>query len=274
MRAEIMTGPALDVGFDQSVAGRVAVVTGSTSGIGLEIAANLRERGASVIVNSRSIEGIDAAVAELERMNPAAEDARVLGIRADMTDPADIQHLADRVREEFGRVDILVNNAGRTLVKSSVDISAAEWIDSLNLNLTGPFLCSQAFGRMMLERGHGVIVNIGSIFGVVGSARRAAYCSAKHALIGLTKVLASEWGPSGLRVCIVNAGYVNTPMVQDFLNAGVISRARLEERIPAGRLATPAEVADAVTFLVSDRAEYANGAQINLDGGWLSNSGW
>lgn len=258
----------------EQLTGRVAVITGSSSGIGLEVAKAFRAAGASVVLNARSPATLQAAVEEVALVETSSAGAKVSGVQADVTCSRDVGRLRTEVLRDFSRVDILVNNAGRTQVAESLTLSLDDWNDILSLNLTAAFLCSQGFGRVMTDQGSGVIVNIGSIFGVVGSARRAAYCASKHALVGLTQVLASEWGPLGVRVCIVNAGYVATPMVQRMLDAGTLSEPTLAKRIPAGRLALASEVAAAVTFLASERAAYGNGAQLNLDGGWLSNSGW
>lgn len=256
------------------LAGQVAVVTGSSSGIGLEVAKSLRADGASVVLVARDRDRLEAAALDVRDVDTAATEAQVSAIPADVTDLRDVERLCGRVLDEFSRADVLINNAGRTLVADSLTLSLEDWNDIVSVNLTAAFLCCQAFGRVMIRQAAGVIVNIGSIFGVVGSARRAAYCSTKHALAGLTKVLASEWGPHGVRVCIVNAGYVRTPMVQRMLDSGVLSEPALATRIPAARLAEAAEVAAAVAYLVSDRAAYANGTALNLDGGWLANSGW
>ena len=166
--------------------GRVAVVTGSTSGIGLAIARRLGQTGASVIVNSRSQERADATAAEF-----TAEGLRAAGAGADVSTPDGVRALFERTIEKFGTVDILVNNAGRPSVTPSDELSLESWRATLDLNLTGPFLCSQAAGRIMLAKGSGAIVNVSSIFGSVAIPGRLAYGVSKHGLDGLTKMLAA-----------------------------------------------------------------------------------
>lgn len=253
--------------------GKVALVTGSSDGIGFEVARELRAAGATVVLNGRNPERLSQARKTLEQEDVSGSP-EVHEVPADVEDPNQAQALVVEALDRCGRLDILVNNAGRTLVKPSLELADSDWLGVVSLNLTAPFICSRTAAKAMIEQGGGVIVNIGSIFGVVGSARRVAYCATKHGLVGMTRALASEWGPVGIRVCVVNPGYVDTPMVHRTIESGAIDVTRLRSRIPAGRLAEGQEVARLVRFLTSDDAAYANGAEINLDGGWLSHSGW
>jgi NAD(P)-dependent dehydrogenase (short-subunit alcohol dehydrogenase family) len=177
-----------------SLTDRVAIVTGASRGIGAAIVETLAERGASVIASAHAADPPDALVAELE-----ARGLRVRGRIADVTDPAQVQDLADSTQREYGRIDVLVNNAGIGAVAPSETLSLERWSRVLAVNLTGPLLCSQAVGQHMLDAGRGAIINIGSIFGETGMPMRAAYAASKHGLVGLTRVLAIEWASRGVR---------------------------------------------------------------------------
>jgi NAD(P)-dependent dehydrogenase (short-subunit alcohol dehydrogenase family) len=246
---------------------RVALVTGSSAGIGLAVAQKLAADGASVVVNSRSQERADAAAA-------AVGGDRVIALAADVGDPASVQELVDRTVESFGRLDILVNNAGQSNAIPTTELAVEDWQRVLQLNLTGPFLCAQAAGRVMLAAGAGVIINLGSIWGHAGLPGRVAYASTKHAITGMTKVLASEWGPHGLRVLSVDPGYTETELVSQLLSSGAVDEKSILARTPSRRLAQPSEIAEMVAFMASDRAGFVNGSSVLVDGGWTAYGGW
>jgi 3-oxoacyl-[acyl-carrier protein] reductase len=234
------------------LAGRVAIVTGSSSGIGRAVAAELAGRGMTVVVTSRSDERARATAAAIEDDGGAA-----LGVAVELTDEGGPAALVDRVLDAFGRVDVLVNNAGAGQVADSETLAPDEWQRIIDIDLTAPFRCAQAVARPMLAAGRGVIVNISSLTGHIGLARRAAYTAAKHGLEGLTKTLGVEWARRGVRVMSVAPAYVDT-----------------ELRTPMGRLAEPREVARVVAFLASDEASFLTGSSVRVDGGWLADGGW
>jgi 3-oxoacyl-[acyl-carrier protein] reductase len=251
------------------LAGRVAIVTGSSSGIGRAVAAELAGRGMTVVVTSRSDERARATAAAIEDDGGAA-----LGVAVELTEEGGPAALVDRVLDAFGRVDVLVNNAGAGQVADSETLAPDEWQRIIDIDLTAPFRCAQAVARPMLAAGRGVIVNISSLTGHIGLARRAAYTAAKHGLEGLTKTLGVEWARRGVRVMSVAPAYVDTELLAGTSKAGGFTLDDVARRTPMGRLAEPREVARVVAFLASDEASFLTGSSVRVDGGWLADGGW
>ncbi len=245
---------------------RVALVTGAGSGIGRVTAQALAEAGADVIVTELP-ERLDRAretVAELQALG-----RRALALPLDVRDAASVAALVPAATAGFGRVDVLVNNAGVQIPRSALEVSESDWDAVVDVNLRGAFFVAQAVGRAMTEAGSGAIVNIASQMGLVGYYKRAAYCSAKAGLVNLTRVLALEWAPRGVRVNAVAPTFVRTP-----LTASTFADPELAEdiprRIPLGRLAQPEDVAAAVVFLASPAAAMITGHTLPVDGGWTA----
>lgn len=256
-------------GSEWSLDERVAIVTGSSAGIGRAIARELAAWGATVVVNARADERLRPVIEEIESQGGSA-----LAVAADLSTPDGPTGLVERAVEQLGRVDILVNNAGHGMIAPSEDLPREDWERTLDLLLTAPFLCAQAAGRHMLEAGRGVIVNVSSIVGHVALPRRAAYATAKAGLIGLTKTLAAEWADRGVRVVSVDPAYIATEFIQVSMSRDNFDKSVLERRTPLGRLGSPEEVARAVAFLASDAASYITGSSVLVDGGWLAYGGW
>jgi NAD(P)-dependent dehydrogenase (short-subunit alcohol dehydrogenase family) len=244
-----------------ALAGRTALVTGSTRGIGRAIAEALALAGARVAVNSR-----DGGAA---REVAAALGEGAVGIGADLVEPEGPSRLVAAALEALGGLDVLVNNAGTAMPADSLELSRSDWCRTLELDLGAVFFCSREAARHMLARGSGSIVSISSIQAFTPLARRAAYAAAKAGVVGLTRSLAAEWAPT-VRVNAVAPGYVATPMVEELVRAGSVDPGAVAARTPMRRMARPEEVAAAVVFLASDAAGYVTGETLMVDGGWTS----
>ena len=244
--------------------GRRALVTGASGDIGRAIALALADHGASVALVARRAEILESVAAEVRSRGV---DACVAP--CDVTDADSVATAAAAVDAAFGGIDILVNNAGGTrFIAPPLDINAPGFRKTLDLNLTGPFLMSQAFGRGMIERKHGVIVNVGSVAGLRPLPGMGPYSMAKAGLFQQTKVLARDWAPHSIRVNAVAPGFVDTSGWAAFDTDAVIAEA--EVSIPMRRWATADEVALPVVFLASPAAAYITGVTLVIDGGMLS----
>src|SRR5579871_845300 len=240
---------------------RVAVVTGSTQGIGRRVAETLAARGFDLVLTD-----LQASTATTRAVREQGRDA--LDLPGDISDEAQVGVLASEAIDRFGRVDVLVNNAGISSIGPAEEIAAAEWRRVLEVNLTGPFLASRAFGRTMLAARRGSIVNIASIAGLRAVADRAAYNASKHGLIGLTRTLAAEWGGRGVRVNAVCPGWVKTEMDEADQAAAHYTDDDIVGQVPLGRFAAPGDVAAAVAFLADDEVSgFVNGVALPVDGG-------
>jgi len=245
-----------------SLAGRRAVVTGGNRGIGAAIAFGLARAGADIISIHRSPEEppVAARVRELGRGYTA--------LHADLSLVDDLTMLADAAIDAHGPVDILVNNAGLQARHPAAAFPLEDWRLLLDTNLTAAFVLCQAFGRPMLERGRGAIVNVASLLSFQGGITVPAYAAAKAGLAGVTRALANEWAAGGVNVNAVAPGYIATELNTALLDDPVRGR-QIGERIPAGRWGQPEDVAGAVVFLCSPAAAYIHGHVLVVDGGWM-----
>jgi NAD(P)-dependent dehydrogenase (short-subunit alcohol dehydrogenase family) len=223
---------------------RVAVVTGAARGIGRRVALVLAEHRYAVAANDLSPP--EETLDELGRMG-----AEAVATPGDVSDEEAVREIVRSTIDSFGRVDVLVNNAGVSLISPAENTALSDWQRLLQINLTGPFLMCREFGKEMLRQGSGSIVNVSSVAGLLGVADRAAYNASKHALIGLTRTLAAEWGGRGVRVNAVCPGWVKTEMDQEDRASGGYTDEDIAGRVPMGRFATPEDVAQAIAFLAA-----------------------
>ncbi len=247
---------------------RVALVTGAARGIGRRVSLTLTGRGYRIAAND-----LEAPQDTVEELRSAG--AQALSVPGDVSGETAVRGMVEAVVAEFGRIDVLVNNAGISTIVPAEETTLADWNRTLAVNLTGPFLMCREFGREMLERGSGSIVNVSSVAGLLGISDRAAYNASKHGLIGLTRTLAAEWGGRGVRVNAVCPGWVKTEMDEEDQGAGGYTDADIEGRVPMGRFATPEDVARAVAFLADPEwSGFVNGHTLSVDGGWFGDGSW
>lgn len=243
------------------LAGRVAVVTGATSGIGRAAAAGLAAEGASVVVAGRSAE---RGAAVVDDIRAAGGDARF--VQTDVGRVADCERLVATAIEQLGRVDVLVNSAGVFPIAPVADVTEELFDSTFDVNVKGAYFCGRAALVHMAERGSGAVVNVSSVAGTLGFAGVSLYCASKGAIHTLTKSWAVEFAPRGVRVNAIAPGNVETPM-NDHLMADPQYRAAMLAITPAGRNGVTADIVPAVVYLASDDSAYCNGAILTIDGG-------
>lgn len=245
-----------------SLDGATVAITGAASGIGLAAAEAAAAVGAAVMLADRDRAALEAAHVELKRFGTPVAIHEV-----DVADAAGVQGLVEATRSAFGRIDGLVTSAGIERSMPTLELSEDDFDDVLRVNLKGTFLCAQAFGRAMIDAGSGgSIVTISSALAFSGRVDAAQYTASKGAVVSLTKSLAIEWGPRGIRVNSVAPGLIETP-----ITAGMPTQYReaYASRTPLGRTGTPADVAKVIRFLLTDEAAYVTGQTIVVNGGFL-----
>jgi D-threitol dehydrogenase (NAD+) len=251
-----MTSPAVDLDF--RLDDRVALVTGGASGIGAAIAAALAAKGARIAVADLDAAGAQTAAQAL------GPDSR--GFGCDVADAASVGAVVEEVMASFGRIDVLINSAGIVMLGPAEELALDAWDTTIDVNLKGTFLMCQAVGNRMLAAGRGVIVNMASQAASVALDQHVAYCASKFGVVGVSKVLASEWAGRGVRVNTISPTVVLTELGHKAWD-GPRGEA-MKELIPTGRFAYPDEIAAAAVFLASDAAAMINGADLVIDGGY------
>ena len=253
-----------------------AIVTGSTSGIGLGIANVLASKGANLVINGFG----DAAAIEAERANLEAKyGVKVVYSGADISKPSDVKAMVDLCVSSFGSVDILVNNAGIQYTESVENFPAERWDAIIAINLSGIFHAIQAALPHMKAKGFGRIINIASVHGLIGSTHKVAYVAAKHGVVGMSKVVALETAGSGITCNTICPGWVHTPLVQKQIEAkaaeqGISVEEATEQLLiakqPSKQFATPEQMGELAAFLSSEAAAQMTGIAIPVDGGWTA----
>lgn len=242
--------------------GRTSVVTGSTRGLGRAFARALAEAGSNIVVVGRDAEAAAEVEAELQDLGVG-----VLTVLADVTSRPDIERLLDETVSRFGRADVLVNNAGACIHKPALEVTDDEWRDVMSVNVDGLFIASQVFGRHMIERGGGSIVNVGSMSASIVNRPQwqPAYNASKAAVQHLTRSLAAEWAPSGVRVNAIAPGYMHTDMAP--VDDPQFYRHWIEDA-PQQRAGEPDELGPAMVFLASEASSFMTGSVLTIDGGY------
>lgn len=243
---------------------RVILVVGGAGGIGAETSARLAAEGVRVVIADLNTSQAQAKVDEI-----AAAGGQAIGVECDITNPESCERAAQTAAERFGRLDGLVNCAGISKPHDSISLPPADWARMVDVQLNGAFYIAQACAKRMWDAG-GAMVFITSTNAEAAFPRRAAYCAAKAGLAMLTKVLAIEWAEKRIRVNAVGPTYVATEMTVRNIAAGNVNEAQIKARIPLGRLAQPADIAGAVSFLLSGQAGFITGHSLYVDGGWLA----
>jgi len=243
---------------------RVILVTGGASGIGAETSMRLALAGARIVIADLNADRAQAKAAGI-----VAGGGQAIVVPCDITNPEQCEGAAQAAVDQFGQLDGLVNCAGISRPHDSISLPPADWAAMVDVQLNGAFYMAQASAKRMWAKG-GAIVFITSTNAEAAFPRRAAYCSAKAGVAMLTKVLAVEWAEKRIRVNAIGPAYVATEMTQRNIASGNLNEAQIKARIPLGRLAQPGDVADAVSFLLSDQASFITGHSLYVDGGWLA----
>jgi 2-deoxy-D-gluconate 3-dehydrogenase len=246
-----------------SLRGRTALVTGARRGIGAAIAAGYAAAGAELILMAR-----DAALEDTLEAIKQNGGGEATVVTADFGDPAAVEAAALKLAAER-QIDILVNNAGTIRRAPAAETGSADWQHVIDVNLNSTWAITRPIGGAMVERGAGRIISIASLLSFQGGITVPAYTASKHAVAGLTRALANEWGPAGVQVNAIAPGYISTDNTTG-LRADPAREAAIRERIPAGRWGRPEDVVGAAVFLASAAAAYINGHVLAVDGGWLA----
>jgi len=242
-----------------------AVVTGASRGIGEDIATRYSEEGANVMLCSRNEALLSNVKGKIEERGGSASY-----MVADVGNPEEIDKVIAETVKLYGKLDIMVNNAGISMVRPSEELTTEDWKAAFDTNLFGMFYGCRAAAQQMIPNGGGCIINITSIFGSSPVPMRAAYCTSKAGGNMLTKVLAAEWADRNIRVNAIAPGYIETELVQNAMNKGLIEVEKIKRRTPQRRMGCAEDVSRLAVYLASEEASFMTGAIVTIDGGWLA----
>lgn len=245
---------------------KIAVVTGASSGLGVQYAKALAEQGADLAILARRVDRLEAVKNEIIGMG-----RKCVAVQCDVTSERDIDMAIHQILQAYGRIDILINNAGTSAIAPAEQMTEADWDKVLDTNLKGVFLVAKHVGGQMIKQNYGKIVNISSIFGAVGNSMFpvANYHAAKHGVIGLTKALADEWAKYNITVNAIGPGFFESEMTAGAINTPEFLK-YVEVSCPMKRIGKPGELNGALIYLSSDASTYVTGQTIFVDGGWTS----
>lgn len=243
---------------------RVAVVTGASSGLGLQFATALAGQGADVALLARRADRLESLAEKIR-----AKGRKALALSCDVTESEQVRSAVAAVLKEFGKVDILVNSAGGARAIPAVEVSDEDWNYVMDININGLFYCCREFGRKMIKKGYGRIINIASVFGVVGNAflPEANYHASKGAVVNLTRALGAEWARTGVTVNAIGPGFFATEMTQRLVDDAEFQE-NIRKYCPIGRLGKPGELNAALVYFASEESGYTTGTTLCVDGGW------
>ncbi|MHC4171724.1 MAG: SDR family NAD(P)-dependent oxidoreductase [Planctomycetota bacterium] len=246
------------------LAGKVAIVTGTSRGLGQYFARALAKAGADLVITSRKLSSLTEFKQEIESLGK-----RALPVQLDVLSQSDIENMVQTTIKEYGKIDILVNNAGLNIRKPTTEVTSQDWDTVLDTNLKGSFFCAQAVAKEMIKRNYGRIISVGSCTCVFGMEGIAAYTASRGAILAMTRSLAAEWGKFGITVNVLAPGWFKTAQ-----NAVLYENKEwvnyITERIPLNRPGQPHDLDGAVIFLASDASEYITGQMIMIDGGFTT----
>ncbi len=243
---------------------KTVVITGSSKGIGKNIALTFAKLEANVVISGRDEATLSSVLKEMYKYNP-----KCIAVSGDLSDISEVRNLIEKAVSHFGTIDVLVNNAGINIAKPAMEVTEEDWDTVLDLNLKTAFFASQAAAKYMLKQNNGRIINIASQMAFVGYVKRAAYCSSKGGLVQLTKALAVEWAKQGIRVNAVAPTFIETELTEKMFIDEAFKK-DVDSRILLDGLSQPEDISGAVLYLASNLANFVTGETIKVDGGWTA----
>jgi len=249
-----------------NIEGKIAIVTGASSGLGRQFALALAREGAKLAILARRVERLEQVKAEVEALG-----TECIAVRCDVTDTSDIKNAVNTVKEHYGRIDILVNNAGIALGEPAEVQSDDTWETMIRTNLNGVYYVAREVGKVMVEQKYGKVINIGSIHSTVSmlGSPISAYCTTKGGVAMMTKALANEWAKYNITVNAIGPAYFESEMTGQIINTDLFQQA-VQIYCPMGRVGRPGELDGAIVYFASDASSYTTGQLLTIDGGWTT----